>query len=48
MSDMSLFGTDAKQGDFTELVRGQAAAGTEPESFWGTLSFILLTIAVDC
>ena len=48
MSEMSLFGTEAVQSDFAELVKRQSLPGNEPEGFWGTLTFILITIAVDC
>ena len=48
MSELSLFGTEAVRSDLEDLVKRQAPSGGEPEGFWGTLTFILITIAVDC
>lgn len=47
MSEISLFGPEQLRAEFSDDVKRQASTG-EPESFWGTLTFILMTIAVDC
>lgn len=47
MNEMQLFGNDAAQSDFAEFARSRSGID-EAESFWGTLTFVLMTIAVDC
>lgn len=48
MNELSLFGTEAVQGDLQDLAKRQSLSGAEPEGFWPTLTFVLITIAVDC